>query len=176
MFLRCLAFGLVAALASIPWAMTFGPLLGHSWALAGYCLAVASLFVVAIAPTWPHGVATGAAAGFVALAVCVLAGRPAEAILGAALIVAVARSGFLYRAGPARAVVVEAVLVFGGLLAARALAGPTLLGAGLAIWAFFLVQSLFFLIGGVRERPPDEPPIDPFERARKRALAVMEGP
>ena len=176
MFFRSLAFGLVAALGSIPWAMALGPFLGHSWALAGYCLIAAPLYVVAVAPGWPRGVAAGAAAGFVALAVGVLAGRPSEAILGAALLVAVARSGFLYRGKPARVVLVEAGLVFGGLLVARALAGPTLLSAGLAIWVFFLVQSLFFLAGGVRERPPDEPRIDPFERARKRALALMEEP
>lgn len=174
MFLRSLAFGLVAALGVIPWAMALGPFFGHSWAIASYSLMAASLYAAIISPGWPRGVALGAAAGFVALAIAVLAGRPSEAILGAALIVAVARSGFLYRAKPARAVVVEAALVFGGLLAARALAGPTLLSAGLAVWVFFLVQSLFFLAGGVRERPPDEPRVDPFERARKRALALME--
>ena len=176
MFLRSLVFGGIAALGSIPWAMVAGPFLGHSWALAGYCLGVTVLYVVAIAPGWPRGVAAGAASGFVAIAVAMLAGRPSEAFLGAALIVAVARSGFLYRGKPARTVVVEAGLVFGGLLAARALAGSTLLSAGLAVWAFFLVQSLFFLVGGVRERPPDEQGIDPFQRARKRALALMEEP
>ena len=66
--------------------------------------------------------------------------------------------------------------MLGGLLFARALAGPTLLGAAFAVWAFFLVQGLFFLAGGVRERESPEPQIDPFERARKRALALMEEP
>lgn len=173
---RTLAFGLVVALGSIPWAMVFGPFFGHFWALAGYCLAAAALYAGVIAPSWPRGVATGAAAGLAAAVVAVLATTPSEAILGAALILAVARSGFLYRGKPARTVVLEAALIFGGLLFARALAGPTLLSAGLAIWAFFLVQSLFFLAGGVREREGDEPRIDPFERARKQALALMEEP
>lgn len=174
--LRTLAFGLVAALGSIPWAMVLGPFFGHSWALAGYCLAATALYVVIIAPSWPRGVAAGAVAGLTATAVAVLATRPSEAILGEALILAVARSGFLYRGKPARTVVLEAAVTLGGLLFARVLAGPTLLSAGLAIWAFFLIQSLFFLAGGVREREGDEPRIDPFERARKRALALMEEP
>ncbi len=173
---RTLAFGLVAALASIPWAMVLGPFFGHSWALAGYCLAAVALYVAVIARSWPRGVATGGVAGLAAAAVAILATAPSEAILGAAMILAVARGGFLYRGKPARTVVLEAALILGGLLFARALAGPTLLSAGLAVWAFFLVQSLFFLAGGVRERESDEPRIDPFERARKRALALMEEP
>ncbi len=174
--IRTLAFGAVAALGSIPWAMVFGPFFGHAWALAGYCLGAAALYAGVIAPSWPRGVAAGAVASVAGVAVAVLATRPTEVILGAAMILAVARSGFLFRGKPARTVVLEAGLVFGGLLFARALAGGTLLSAGLAIWAFFLVQSLFFVAGGVREREPDELRIDPFERARKRALALMEDP
>ncbi len=174
--LKTLAFGLVAALGSIPWAMVAGPFFGHPSALAGYCLTMAVLYAAVIASSWPRGVAVAGAAGLAAGSVAVLAATPSEAILGAALILAVARSGFLYRGRPARTVVLEAALTFGGLLFARVLAGPTLLSAGLAIWAFFLVQSLFFLAGGVREREPEEPRIDPFERARKRALALMEEP
>ncbi len=174
--LRALAFGLVAALASIPWTMVLGPVFGQSWALAGFCLAAAVLYPAVIAPSLPRGVAAAGAAGLAAAAVGVLAARPTEAILGAALIVAAARSGLLYRRRPARALLIEGALLFGGLLFARALAGPTLLSASLAIWAFFLVQSLFFLAGGLRERQGEEPRIDPFERARKRALALMEEP
>ncbi len=174
--LRTLAFGLIAALGSIPWAMVLGPFFGQFWALAGYCLAAVVLYVVVIAPSWPRGVAAGATAGLAAIVVAVLATRPPEAILGAVLILAVARSGFLYRDRPARAVLLETALAFGGLLFARALAGPTVLSAGLGIWAFFLVQSLYHLTGGVREREPDEPLVDPFERARRRALALMEEP
>ncbi len=172
--LRTLAFGVVAALGSIPWTMVFGHFFGLSWATAGYCLAAMTLYVVTIAPGWPRGVATGAATGAAAAAVAVLATTPAEAILGAALILAIARSGFLYRGKPARTILLETAVTGGGLLFARFLAGPTLLSAGFAIWAFFLIQSLFFLAGGVREREVDEPRIDPFERARKRALALME--
>ena len=169
-----LVFGAVAALGSIPWTMVTGPLFGRLWTLAGYCLAAVVLYVIAIAPSWSRGVAIGALAAVAAGVVAVLATWPSEAILGAALILAAARSGFLYRGAPARVLLLEAALIVGGLLAARVLAGPTLLSSGVAIWGFFLVQSLYFLVGGVRVREPDEPGIDPFERARKKAVALME--
>ncbi len=173
---RTLAYGVVAALASIPWTMILGPFVGRSWALAGFCLAAAALYAAILAPTRARGAAVAAAAGLAAAVVAILATRPSEAILGAALILTVARGGFLYRGKPARTLLIEGILILGGLLFARALAGPTLLGAAFAVWAFFLVQSLFFLAGGVRERESDEPQVDPFERARKRALALMEEP
>ncbi len=173
---KTLAFGALAALASIPWTMVLGPFVGQSWALAGFCLGAAALYAAVLTATWARGVAVAVLTGLAAAAVAILATAPSEAILGAAMILAVARGGFLYRGKPARTVVLEAALILGGLLFARALAGPTLLSAGLAVWAFFLVQSLFFLAGGVRERESDEPRIDPFERARKRALALMEEP
>jgi len=95
-------------------------------------------------------------------------------ILGAALIVAVVRSGFLYRSSPARAMALEGGLLLSGLLFARALASPTSLGVGLGVWAFFLCQSLFFVAGGVRERAAAEPEVDPFVGARRKALALLE--
>lgn len=174
--LGSLSFGAVAALASIPWSMVAGPVVGRLWALAAYCLFAVAAYVIVIAPSWPRGVAIGGLAALLAAAVGILAPWPSDAILGAALILAVARSGFLYRSKPARALLLEGALAIGGLLAARILAGPTPLASGLAIWTFFLVQSLFFLAGGVEHREADETRIDPFERARKRALAVMEEP
>ena len=172
--LGALAFGAVAALGSIPWTMIAGPVFGRLWAVALYCLATVVLYVVTIAPTWPRGLAIGGLAGLLAAAFGILAPWPSEAIFGAVLVLAIARSGFLYRSRPARALLLECSLAGGGLLAAYTLARPTLLGAALAIWSFFLVQSLYCLTGGVRERLPEEPSIDPFEQARRRALALME--
>lgn len=173
---KTMAFGLVAALGSIPWAMVLGPFFGHSWVLAGYCLGAMALYVAILAPNWSRGVVVGGIAGLAAAAVLILAASPSEVILGAAIILAVARSGFLYRGKPARTVLLEIAVTGGGLLFARLLAGPTLLSISLAIWAFFLIQSLFFLAGGVRPREAEEPRIDPFDQARKRALTLMEEP
>jgi hypothetical protein len=62
-----------------------------------------------------------------------------------------------------------------GLLLARFLASPGLLGIALALWGFFLVQSVFFAIGGTHERRPEAGALDPFDRAKRRMLEVLEG-
>ena len=46
----------------------------------------------------------------------------------------------------------EALLLFGGLALARQLIGPSMLSLVLAVWGFFLVQSVFFLVSGVAEK------------------------
>ncbi len=170
-----LAFGLITALGSIPWTIVCGPMLGRLWALAAYCLVIVVVYVVVIAPSWRRGIAMGGLTGGFAGLVGLLAPWPAEAILGSVLILAVVRSGFLYRQAPARAVALEVMLALGGLLAAQLVAGLTLLGTALAIWSFFLDQSLFILVGGRRDRGSEELVEDPFDRARQRALALMEG-
>lgn len=172
--LLTLAFGAFAGLGSIPWTMLAAPVFGRGWALSAYCLMAAVCYALAIAPSWHRALAAGAFAALLAAATGLLAPTPAVAVTGAVLIVAVTRSGLLYRSKPARALLLEAVLAFGGLVAASALAGPPPLGSALAIWTFFLVQSPYFLIGGTESRDSEEPRIDPFEQARKRALALME--
>ena len=67
------------------------------------------------------------------------------------------------------------LLIAGGLGLARFLAGPDTLQMAFAIWGFFLVQSFFFLVGGIAERVETTAGLDPFEVARSRALALMEG-
>jgi hypothetical protein len=69
----------------------------------------------------------------------------------------------------------ETCLLAGGLGLSRFLAGPNPLQIALAIWGFFLVQSFFFLVGGVAERAEVAAGLDPFELARARALALLEG-
>ncbi|RIL01431.1 MAG: hypothetical protein DCC71_17730, partial [Proteobacteria bacterium] len=65
-------------------------------------------------------------------------------------------------------------LLGGGLALARFVAAPGALGIALALWSFYGVQSAFFLAGGVRERAADGAGADRFERARRRALALLE--
>jgi hypothetical protein len=85
-----------------------------------------------------------------------------------------ARSGFLHRTAPARAVAVEAGLLVGGLLFARFLAAGSL-ATTLAVWGFFLVQGCWFLVGGIVTRDDGRNP-DPFEDACARATEVLERP
>jgi hypothetical protein len=90
------------------------------------------------------------------------------------VILGVARSGFLYRAAPARAVALEVGLLVGGLVFARFLSATALFPTALAFWGFLLVQSLFFLVAGVRARPPGSRGADPFEEAYQRATVLLE--
>ena len=173
-FSGSLLFAALAGLGTVAWMIAASPLAGVSWALGLYSLGTAVAYLVWIAPSWPRGLAAGTGAGVAALAVAVLAPMPTGAVMGAAAILAAARSGFLFRGRPARAFVAEGVLAGGGLALAGVLAGSTFLSLGLAFWGYFLLQSLFFLIGGIAERPADEPRLDPFEVARRRALALME--
>ncbi len=171
-----LAFALVAALAAVPWTMVTVPILEPFAAVAGYAAAAVALYLMWIAPSLSRGLRIGALAGVLTAGAGILAPGLSEALLAMAAILAVARSGFLYRSRPARAVVLEGTLLAAGLLFARAIAGSTSLGVGLGIWGFFLVQSLFFLAGGVDGRPVEEPGVDPFDKARRRALALLEDP
>ncbi|MEE8523669.1 MAG: hypothetical protein V3T72_07030 [Thermoanaerobaculia bacterium] len=169
-----LAFAAVAALAAVPWTLVMVPILWPASTVSAYALALAVLYPLWIAPTWRRGFVAAVLAGCLAAVVGVAAPGLSEAILGAALIVAVVRSGFLYRSNPARALVLEGTLLVTGLLFARALASSTPLGVGLGVWAFFLCQSLFFVASGVCERVAEEPAVDPFVGARKKALALLE--
>lgn len=170
-FGQSLLFALLAALGSIPWTLATGSAVGRGRAEALYWLALAVLHLVWIAPGWPCKLRTGVLACGAAAALTVV---PAPAFLGAAILVAVGRSGLLYRAKPARAVATEALLVGGGLAFAGWLAGPSLLDQAFSVWGFYLLQSLFFLLGGVAERR-EEAQTDPFDDALRRATAVLEG-
>ena len=175
-FGRSAAFAAVAALAWIPWLVVIGPVAGPATARTLYLIAVTAAYVGGlgerIARRLPVALLT-------AIAGCGLAvvGRDQTVLcLGLGVVLAVARSVFLYRSAPARAVMTEAALTGGGLLFARLLTARSPLGTVLPIWGFFLVQSCFFLVAGVRERRADGGHPDPFEAAHARAMEVLERP
>ena len=171
-----LVFGAVAALAAIPWTMRMVPVLWPYTAVAVYAVAAVALYLLWIAPTLSRGLRIGVLAGLLAAVAWALAGGLPEGLVASAAVLGVARSGFLYRTRPARALALEGALLAGGLVFARALAAPTSLGVGLGIWGFFLVQSLYFVAGGVEGRRDEEPGIDRFEKARRETLALLEEP
>jgi hypothetical protein len=82
--------------------------------------------------------------------------------------------GAFHRAGPARAVAIEGVLLVGGLAFARFLATGSGQPTAFALWGFFLVQSWFFLVGGIEVRRADGRHPDAFEEAFARATEVIE--
>ncbi len=173
-FGRSLVFSALAAALYPAFALLARPLLGPAPALSAWIVACLACYVAWLAPRRSHALVAGALAALLGALVLALAQGPRDVALGAALVLGVCRSGLLHQARPARAVALEAVLLLGGLALARSVASPGLLGTALGIWAFGLVQSAYFLAGGVRERSEQVGDVDPFELARTRALRLMQ--
>ena len=146
----------------------------HLRTLVGvYGVAAAALYVAGIAPSRARGLAVGALAATLGVGILLLPLRLPSLLIGAALIVSLCRSGFLYRSRPLRAVVLEGVLCTGGLTLASLLANGGVASLALGFWGYFLVQSVFFVIGGVALRE-EETPVDPFDRARTQLLTLLD--
>ena len=143
-------------------------------ALSIYLVASAAIYVAGLTPRRVHGVGAAIVVALLGALFAAVTREPEVVALGTAIGVGVCRSGLLYRARTGRALATEIGLLGGGLLLARFLAAPGVLGVALALWGFFLVQSGFFLIGGVAERRGDTRGIDRFETAHRRALALLE--
>jgi hypothetical protein len=173
-FGRSLGFAIVAAAGASSLLLLCPPSSAALPWLRSYLLGIAVLYAAGLA-TQPRAALGAAAAGAALAALLWLLplGLPGT-VVGAAAIVAWLRSGLLYRARPLRAVATEAVLGLGGLALAAFLASgrPLVLTLGLGVWGYFLVQSVFFLVGGVSPRRA-EGPQDPFDRARAELLALL---
>ncbi len=173
-FGRSALFAAVAASAWLPWVVVTGPMLGVWGARAVYLSGVTALYVLGLgARGWR--LLPALVAGVAGIAIAILARSTTELALGLAALLGLARSAFLYRAAPARAVTTEVLLLGGGLLFARFLAAAAPFSTALALWGFLLVQSAFFLIGGVQPRHDPGARRDPFDEARARALALLDG-
>ena len=71
---------------------------------------------------------------------------------GTALGVTIARSVLLYRVRVTRGLAIEVALSLGGLMLASWFAAPGMLGGSLALWGFFLAQSLYFPLSAATPR------------------------
>lgn len=171
-FGRALGFAVAAAAALLVAAPLLAPVFGTRALLRGFAVGVAVVYLMGLGPRW-RGVASAAVAAGLGAVLLVLPLPVASTVAAMAGVVALCRSGILYRQRPLRALVAEALLLAGGLALARFLAGGGPVSWALATWGYFLVQSTFFLIGGVRVRR-EAPSEDPFERARAELLALLE--
>lgn len=177
-FTRSAIFAALAAAAWLPWVALTAPWMGVPDARTLYLLGVAVLYVAALAAgsVARHRLSRPGlvlVAGLGGLGVALAAAGTAELALGLAGLIGLARSGFLYRAAPARAALVEVALLGGGLVFARLLAAGAPAATAVGVWSFLLVQSLYFLVPG--RAPHAAPPAsDPFEEAHRRALALLE--
>ena len=172
-FSGTLWFAALAAVGMPAAVLALGPGLGERAALSVYTVASACLYLVGCAPGRRRGLLVAIPVAAAGALILLLAPQPEQAAAMSAVMIAVCRSGFLYRSRAGRALVVELLLAVAGLAAARLLWGPGLLAPALAMWGYYLVQSVFFLIGGVQVRRRSTEG-DPFELARSRVLTLLE--
>jgi hypothetical protein len=172
-FTKSLGFAAVAGLGVAPWVWLAAPLLGGRAALTLYAVGASAAYLVGLGDSRRRGLAAAGVAGGLAAAFAWVAPAPEDAVLGAALGLALGRSGVLYRAPFARALVLEATLALAAVGLAGHLFSGSLVSAALASWAFFLVQSAWFLVGGRAPRCETPPGQDPYDAARARALAIL---
>jgi hypothetical protein len=171
-FARGVVFSAAVAAGCLPWALLVGPISGAWNAQALYLIGATAAYVAVLAPRG-RGLPAAAVTAVVAAAIAVLARNTTELAIGLAAIIAVARSAVLYAAPLGRALLRETALTLGGLAFARYLASSTLPSTGIAVWGFFLVQSLFFLFAPATRRGRGAG-VDPFDEAYRRALALMD--
>jgi hypothetical protein len=172
-FAKSLWFAALAAGALPLWLLLARPFFGAGRVLGAYFVAVAAAYLASIAPTRSRALVVVIVAAAVGGVAAPLTRAPGELVPVLAVLVAVARSGFLYRCTPARGVAVEAIVAGGGLLFARFLCGPSVAALVLSLWGFFLVQSLYVLLGGTNAAAVSRHP-DPFQDAYGRALALLD--
>ena len=154
-FARSLGFAALAA-AGVPlFVGVLGPMLGHNLALELYVIGMAVAYCAALAGTPRRAFVAAAMSAGLGLLTLILPLRLPGVVAAAALSVALVRSAFLHRAAGLRATTLELVLQTSGLLLAAYLAAASLISLALATWGYFLIQSLYFLVGGISLRRPD---------------------
>jgi hypothetical protein len=173
-FGRSLVFGAVAAAAFVPFAVVATPVHGWSSGVAAYALLCSATYLAGLGATRRQGLTAAGVALLVGGTVAWIAPTPRDAIFAAALGLGLCRSGLLYRARFARSLLLEGFLLCAGLAAAAEMFGGSTFSAVLAVWIFFVIQSVFFLIGGVNARREGAEETDAFEAARARALELLE--
>lgn len=173
-FVRSALFAAVATAGWLPWALVAGPIVGGGNARALYLVGSMALYIAGLSPQSTRRITVAMVAGLAGCGLALVARTTAELSIGLAAVLGIARSAFLYRTAPTRAVATEVSLLVGGLLFARFLGGSSPPSTGLAIWGFLLVQSLFFLVAGRRTQSVPERHADPFEEAHRRVQALLE--
>jgi hypothetical protein len=170
-----LLFAAVAGLATVAYSLIVPPLVGFGAAWLWWCLCLTACYLVAIAPNLRRGIRIGVLSAVLGVGIYLLAPGFSAAMLAMAVLLGLMRSGFLFPRRLGRAVAVELGLGSGAGLLAGSLVGPSSLSLGIAVWSFFLVQSLFFVIGGLEVWRPGSTE-DPFDKAHRQAVRLMEDP
>jgi len=168
-----LVFAGCATLGTLVWVTTTASLFGYGGASAFCALGWVVFHPLFVAPSVERGAAGAALAFVLATPVAWLMPPPLVALALTPLLLGIVRSALLYAQPFARALLVESGLGLASLLAIVFFYDGGLLGTVLAAWAFWLVQSAFALIPR-ESRPPDDRPVDPFDRAHAAALTILD--
>jgi len=171
---RSLVFGALAAASWLAIAVFFQGSAPLGLVLKLHAATCVALYLAGLAPAGRSGARAGALALLIGLGIAILVPSPTTALLALGAVLSVGRSALLWESRPVRALVMELVLVLGGLKLAALVGASTIIGLALGYWTFFLVQGAFFLVGGVDARAPERSSRDPFDVARERALRVLE--
>ena len=167
-----LFFAALAALGFPAARLILDPVFGPFYGTDIYLLATAALYAVSIAPTLRRGVAGGAFVALLGVGAMLAGSRTSELVLALVAGIAVARSVLLYRVRITRGLAIEVALSLGGLMLASWFAAPGMLGGSLALWGFFLAQSLYFPLSAATPRRRARAG-DAFEEARARLRALL---
>ena len=168
-----LAFGIAAGVGFPGFAVLSSPLVGTHTALWLWIALGAIAYSALLGQSWRERIAGAFIATLFLIPTAFLTDEIAGIAMGAALAVAIARSRLLGTHQIARTVAVEALLAAFGFAFVTALHGPGWFPISLAIWGWFLVQSLYFLIGGLMSEPaPGD--IDPFDLAHEQVSRILE--
>ena len=167
-----LLFAALAALGFPAARLIFDGVLGPHLTTHFYLVATAAAYALCIAPTLRRGIAGGAFVGLLGAGLMLGGSRTTELALGLAAGIAVARSVVLYRARMTRALTIELMLTLGGLLLANWFAGPGVLGGSLALWGYFLAQTVYFPLSAASPRHRDHSG-DGFDEARARLRTLL---
>ncbi len=182
-FGRSLLFAFLCAGASVFYLGAAQIFLGWRLAFASALLLAAVAYLLGVARRPTSGIAAAGATGLCGLGLLLLGATGSELAVALAALIGLFRSGLLYSdrgdgaSGFARRFALEAGLLGAGLALGAYLLHGSLFPEAAALWGFFLVQSAFFLFapaaaGRSRESEPRE--IDPFERACRRARALLQ--
>jgi hypothetical protein len=171
---KTLCFGAAAAIAFVFAQHLAAPLVGSGDVFVFYMSGCTIAYAAMLGST-PRRAARNAAAAFMGtvLVVMITSGMGGF-VIGLTSVIALVRSGLEYSRGPARGLVIELLLGGLGLGFASWVASPGWLGTAAGLWAFSLVQSLYFLVPGLGRKESETGLGDPFERARERLLGLLE--
>jgi hypothetical protein len=173
-FLRGLLFALFAGLGVFLWLILAGPFLGYARAATWYGLGLLPGYALIIAPDLRRGVSACLLAAALTVPAALFAPGPLYVFAITPFVLGIVRSAVLFPRPFARALFLEACCNLLAVAVAAFFYDASVVGTTFALWAFWLLQAGFALAPGEPEARLAAAG-DPFEAARARALAVLEG-